>query len=59
MAHTNLGHALAATDDTPAAVHSFRRALRLSPDREVEEETRVALARLGVTDPDDEEDAGG
>jgi tetratricopeptide (TPR) repeat protein len=56
MAHTNLGHALAAKGDVVAAVHSYRRALRCSPDRAVEQETLEALDKLGVRDIDEDDE---
>jgi Flp pilus assembly protein TadD len=48
MAHTNLGHALAAKGEVDMAAKSYRRALALSPDREITEETLEGLERLGV-----------
>jgi tetratricopeptide (TPR) repeat protein len=56
MAHTNLGHALAAKGDAFAAIQSYRRALMLHPDRDVEDETREALSKLGASELDDDED---
>jgi len=56
MAHANLGHALAAKGDAVMAERSYRRALSLGPDREVEEETLLALEKLGVRMGDDDED---
>jgi len=58
MAHTNLGHALVATGDTFGAIQSYRRALVLSPDPDVERETLDALQKLGVNaaDEDDEDE---
>jgi tetratricopeptide (TPR) repeat protein len=57
VAHLNLGHALAGKGDIALAARSFRRALALSPDREVEEETLQAMEKLGVpVEGDDEED---
>ena len=57
VAHLNLGHALAAKGDAIEAARSFRRALALSPDREVEEETLQAMEKLGVpVESDDDED---
>ena len=56
MAHLNLGHALAGKGDTALAARSFRRALALSPDREVEEETLQAMEKLGVPVEEDDED---
>ena len=55
IAHTNLGHALAGKGDAIMAARSYRRALSLSPDQEVEEETLKALEKLGVR-ADDEDD---
>ena len=59
MAHTNLGHALAAKGDASRAARSYRRALALDPDRAVAEETLEALEKLGVRadDEDWDEDA--
>jgi hypothetical protein len=56
MAHTNLGHALAAKGDVIAAARSYRQALALSPERSVEEETLEALEKLGVRDVDEDDD---
>jgi tetratricopeptide (TPR) repeat protein len=56
MAHTNLGHALAAKGDTVAAARSYRRALSLSPDHTVEEETLEALDKLGPQGLDEDDD---
>ena len=56
VAHLNLGHALAGKGDTALAARSYRRALALSPDREVEEEAIQALEKLGVPAANDDED---
>jgi Flp pilus assembly protein TadD len=58
MAHANLGHALAGKGDVAMAARSYRRALAMSPDHEVEEEVLVALEKLGIraVDPDEDED---
>lgn len=54
MAHTNLGHALAAKGDVAAAARSYRQTLALSPERSVEDETLEALEKLGVRDVDED-----
>jgi Flp pilus assembly protein TadD len=56
MAHLNLGHALAGKGEVGLAVRSYRRALTLSPDREVEQEAIEALEKLGVSAASDDED---
>jgi len=58
MAHTNLGHALAAKGDATLAARSYRRALALDPEPAVAEETLKALEALGVgaDDADDDDD---
>ena len=56
MAHTNLGHALAAKGDAGGAARSYRRALALDPDPTVAEETLEALEKLGVRADDEDED---
>jgi Flp pilus assembly protein TadD len=59
MAHANLGHALAGKGNAKEAARSYRRALTLSPDASVEEETLTALEKLGVrAREDDDEDEG-
>ena len=58
IAHLNLGHALAGKGDTALAARSYRRALGLSPDREIEEETLQALEKLGVPADDNDEGDG-
>ena len=47
MAHANLGHALAAKGDAVLAARSYRQALEMNPDHEVEQEVLEALERLG------------
>jgi Flp pilus assembly protein TadD len=59
MAHANLGHAQAASGDRTEAIRSYRRALALSPDPAVEQETREALAKLGVHDLDEDAEEDG
>ena len=56
MAHLNLGHALAGKGETVKAARSYRRALALGPDREVEEEALQALEKLGVADQSEDDE---
>ena len=58
MAHANLGHALAAKGDVVMAARSYRRALALSPDREVEEEVLQSTEKLGIRPDDEDDDVG-
>jgi tetratricopeptide (TPR) repeat protein len=59
MAHANLGHALAGKGDAQGAARSYRRALALSPDPTVEEETLKALEKLDVRAREEDEDEDG
>jgi Flp pilus assembly protein TadD len=56
MAHANLGHALAGKGDTAQAARSYRRALAMGADPEVEEEVLKALEKLGVRADAEDED---